>query len=92
MQLLPFSSLLDILPRFSRELAREQGKSMELVIQGSEIEIDRHILEEMKDPLIHLVRNCIDHGIEQPAVRSGKRQTASRNHHAGMLAKRQRYG
>jgi two-component system chemotaxis sensor kinase CheA len=72
MQLLPFSSLLDILPRVSRELAREQGKSVELVIRGGEIEIDRHILEEMKDPLIHLVRNCIDHGIEQPVARSGK--------------------
>lgn len=72
MQLLPFSSLLDILPRLSRELAREQGKNVDLVIQGGEIEIDRHILEEMKDPLIHLVRNCIDHGIEQPVARSGK--------------------
>ncbi|MBA2658896.1 MAG: response regulator [Nitrosospira sp.] len=72
MQLLPFSSFLDILPRFSRELAREQGKSVELVIQGGEIEIDRHILEEMKDPLIHLVRNCIGHGIEQPATRLAK--------------------
>ncbi|MEO9061579.1 MAG: hybrid sensor histidine kinase/response regulator [Nitrosospira sp.] len=71
MQLLPFSSLLDILPRLARELAREQGKGIELVIRGSDIEIDRHILEEMKDPLIHLVRNCIDHGIERPAVRSG---------------------
>jgi two-component system chemotaxis sensor kinase CheA len=72
MQLLPFSSLLKILPRFSRELAREQGKRLELVIEGGELEIDRHILEEMKDPLIHLVRNCIDHGIEQPAVRVSK--------------------
>ncbi|ARO87489.1 hybrid sensor histidine kinase/response regulator [Nitrosospira lacus] len=72
MQLLPFSSLLGIFPRFSRELAREQGKSVELVIKGGEIEIDRHILEEMKDPLIHLVRNCIDHGIGQPAARSAK--------------------
>ncbi len=72
MQLLPFSSLLDILARLSRELAREQGKSIDLVIQGGEIGIDRHILEEMKDPLIHLMRNCIDHGIEQPAVRVGK--------------------
>ena len=69
MQLLPFSSFLDILPRFTRELAREQGKSVELVVRGGEIEIDRHILEDMKDPLIHLVRNCIDHGIEQPATR-----------------------
>jgi two-component system chemotaxis sensor kinase CheA len=72
MQLLPFSSLLKTLPRFSRELAREQGKSLELIIRGGELEIDRHILEEMKDPLIHLVRNCIDHGIEQPGVRVSK--------------------
>jgi two-component system chemotaxis sensor kinase CheA len=72
MQLLPFSSLLDIFPRFSRELAREQGKNIELAISGGEIEIDRHVLEEMKDPLIHLVRNCIDHGIEGPAVRSAR--------------------
>ncbi|MBA4142976.1 MAG: hybrid sensor histidine kinase/response regulator [Nitrosospira sp.] len=72
MQLLPLSSLLDIFPRFCRDLAREQGKDLELMIRGSEIEIDRHILEEMKDPLIHLVRNCIDHGIEQSAVRLRK--------------------
>ncbi|MGB9128081.1 MAG: response regulator, partial [Thiobacillus sp.] len=70
MQLLPFASLLDILPRLARELAREQGKEMELVIQGSEIELDRRMLEELKDPLIHLLRNAIDHGIETPAVRA----------------------
>ncbi|MHB1174272.1 MAG: hybrid sensor histidine kinase/response regulator [Sulfuriferula sp.] len=69
MQLLPFASLLEILPRFARELAREQGKEIELLFQGGEIEIDRRILEEMKDPLIHLLRNGIDHGIEKPALR-----------------------
>lgn len=69
MHLLPFSSLLESFPRFIRELARDQGKQVEVVIRGSEIEIDRRILEEMKAPLIHLLRNCIDHGIEQPAVR-----------------------
>lgn len=74
MQLLPFASLLEILPRFARELAREQGKDVELAIQGGEIEIDRRILEEMKDPLIHLLRNAIDHGIEQPAVRVAGRK------------------
>lgn len=72
MQLLPFASLLEILPRFVRELAREQGKNIELVIEGGEIEIDRRILEEMKDPLIHLLRNSIDHGIEKPALRKEK--------------------
>lgn len=69
MHLLPFSSLLESFPRFVRELARDQGKQVELASLGSEIEIDRRILEEMKAPLIHLLRNCIDHGIEQPAVR-----------------------
>ena len=74
MHLLPFSSLLEIFPRVTRELAHDQGKQVELVTQGSEIEIDRRILEEMKAPLIHLLRNCIDHGIEQPSMRqvSGK--------------------
>jgi Chemotaxis protein histidine kinase and related kinases len=72
MQLLPFASLLEILPRYARELAREQGKDVELVIQGGEIEIDRRILEAMKDPLIHLLRNGIDHGIEKPAVREAR--------------------
>jgi two-component system chemotaxis sensor kinase CheA len=72
MHLLPFSSLLEIYPRFTRELARDQGKQVELLIEGDEIEIDRHILEEIKDPLMHLLRNCIDHGIEQPATRQEK--------------------
>jgi two-component system chemotaxis sensor kinase CheA len=75
MQLLPFASLFEILPRLARELAREQGKSVELEIQGSEIEIDRRILEAMKDPLIHLLRNGIDHGIEKPAVREARRKS-----------------
>ncbi len=74
MQLLPFASLLEILPRSARELAREQGKNVDLVIEGGEIEIDRRILEAMKDPLIHLLRNSIDHGIEPPAVREEKRK------------------
>ncbi|MGB7540620.1 MAG: chemotaxis protein CheW, partial [Burkholderiales bacterium] len=74
MHLLPFSSLLEMFPRFTRELARDQGKEVELAIQGGEIEIDRRILEQIKDPLIHLLRNCIDHGIERPAVRKDKRK------------------
>lgn len=74
MHLLPFSSLLEVLPRFARELAHDQGKEVELVIQGGQIEVDRLILEEMKDPFIHLLRNCIDHGIEKPAVRQQKRK------------------
>jgi two-component system chemotaxis sensor kinase CheA len=79
MHLLPFSSLLEIFPRFTRELARDQGKQAELVIQGGEIEIDRRTLEEMKDPLMHILRNCMDYGIEQPAVRQGNGKPAYGN-------------
>ncbi|MDD2853043.1 MAG: response regulator [Desulfuromonadaceae bacterium] len=68
----PFSSLLEILPKIVRDLSRENGKKIDLTISGDEIEIDRRILEEMKDPLLHLVRNSIDHGIESLAVRKAK--------------------
>ncbi len=62
----PFSSLLEIFPKLARDLARARGKEVEVVVRGGDIEIDRRILEEMKEPLIHVVRNCIDHGIEAP--------------------------
>lgn len=70
----PFGALLELLPRLVRDLARDSGKQAELRIDGEAIEIDRRILEQMKDPLIHLVRNAVDHGIETPAerVRRGK--------------------
>lgn len=67
--MLPFSSLWEIFPPFVRDLARKQAKDVELVLRGGELEMDRRILQEMKDPLIHLVRNCIDHGIEKPEER-----------------------
>lgn len=67
--MLPFSSLFEILPKLVRDLSRDMGKDVELSLQGGEIEIDRRILEEMKDPLIHLVRNSIDHGLEKPDER-----------------------
>ncbi len=67
--LLPFSSLTDIVPMIVHDLSREFGKEIELTITGAEAEIDRRILEEMKDPLIHLIRNSIDHGIEKPDLR-----------------------
>lgn len=75
----PFSSLLESLPKTVRDLSRENGKKIELLISGEEIEIDRRILEEMKDPLLHLVRNCIDHGIETPAERTAKGKPQSGN-------------
>jgi two-component system chemotaxis sensor kinase CheA len=68
----PFSSLLEIYPKVARELARDSGKELELVIKGGDIEIDRRILEEMKDPILHLLRNCVDHAIEKPEQRRKK--------------------
>ena len=72
--MLPFSSSLEGFPKLVRDLSHNLGKDVELVIQGSEIEIDRRILDAMKAPFVHLVRNCIDHGIEVPKerVRKGK--------------------
>lgn len=67
--MLPFSSLLEPFPRMIRDVCREQGKEAELKVDGGEVEIDKRILEKMKDPLIHLIRNSIDHGLERPAER-----------------------
>lgn len=73
--MLPFSTLLAAFPKFVRDISREQEKEIDLNIRGGEIEIDRSILEEMKDPLIHLVRNCIDHGVEKPLEREMKNKS-----------------
>lgn len=74
--MLPFATLLDMFPKLVRDLARDEGKEVELVLRGRDVEIDKRILEEMKDPLIHLVRNSIDHGIEIPAKRTAAGKTA----------------
>ena len=66
---LPCSHALEILPKIARDLSREQAKEVEVAFDGKEIQIDKRILEEMKDPFIHIVRNCVDHGIETPAER-----------------------
>jgi two-component system, chemotaxis family, sensor kinase CheA len=67
--MLPFSHLASIFPKVIRDLCRDQGKEAELVVQGGDVEIDKRILEEIKDALIHILRNCVDHGIEPPAER-----------------------
>ncbi|MDO8707031.1 MAG: hybrid sensor histidine kinase/response regulator [Sulfuricaulis sp.] len=68
-RLLPLSTVFALFPRMVRDLAKQQDKEVELVIEGGEIGVDKRILEEMKDPLMHLLRNAIDHGIEAPAER-----------------------
>jgi two-component system chemotaxis sensor kinase CheA len=67
--LLSFSSLLETFPKVVHDLARDNGRRAELHLSGTEIEIDRRILEEMRVPFMHLIRNSIDHGIETPETR-----------------------
>ena len=64
MRLLPISYILDSFPRVVRDFARKSNKDVDLEIIGGEIELDRVILDEIGDPLMHIVRNAIDHGIE----------------------------
>jgi two-component system chemotaxis sensor kinase CheA len=68
-RLLPISTVFSNLPRAIRELSRETGKEIELILQGETTELDRKIIEALNDPLIHLVRNAVDHGIEPPDER-----------------------
>ena len=70
--MLPFASLLEMFPKLVRDLSRDKGREAQLVVHGAEIAIDKRILEGLKDPLIHLIRNAIDHGIEGPDVRERK--------------------
>jgi two-component system chemotaxis sensor kinase CheA len=72
--LLPSATLMASFPKLVRDLCRDLGKEADLVMHGEEVEIDKRILEQMKDPFIHLLRNCVDHGIEAPErrVRLGK--------------------
>ncbi|MES2187547.1 MAG: response regulator [Pseudomonadota bacterium] len=67
--LLPFSTITAAFPRLVRDLCRDQGKEAELRIEGEHVEIDKRILEEMKDPIVHMLRNAVDHAVELPALR-----------------------
>ena len=69
MRLIPLSAVVDTFPRLVRDLARDQGKSIAFDIDGRDIELDRTILTEIRDPLVHILRNAVDHGIEAPAER-----------------------
>jgi two-component system chemotaxis sensor kinase CheA len=79
LRLLPLSTLFNPFIRMVRDLAKHQGKEINLVIEGGETRADKRIVEEMKDPLLHIIRNAIDHGIETPEERekAGKSRTAT---------------
>lgn len=66
---LPISHLFERFPMVARDLSQELGKSAELVLEGEDMEVDRRILDQLHDPLLHLVRNALDHGLEPPDER-----------------------
>lgn len=66
----PLVRAMEPLPRAARQVAEHSGKRVEVELVGAELELDRSILDRLSDPLLHLVRNAVDHGIEEPAARS----------------------
>jgi two-component system chemotaxis sensor kinase CheA len=72
MRLLPIAVLFNLFPRLVRDLARGLHKEVRLVIEGGDTTADKRILEEMKDPLMHMLRNAIDHGLEPPEERQAR--------------------
>jgi two-component system chemotaxis sensor kinase CheA len=78
-RMLPIGTVFSRFPRVTRDLATRQQKKVELTIEGQDTELDRSVIEEIGDPLVHLLRNAIDHGVEQPADRiaAGKPETAT---------------
>jgi two-component system chemotaxis sensor kinase CheA len=68
-RMVPVSQIFDRFPRLVRDLARKKGKEINLVVEGKEIEVDRTVLDEIGQPLIHIIRNSVDHGIESPDER-----------------------
>jgi two-component system chemotaxis sensor kinase CheA len=75
-RMLPVSTVFDTFPRMVRDVTRELNKEVELVIEGGETEVDKQVLEQLRSPLTHMVRNCVDHGMEDPDAReaAGKRR------------------
>ena len=78
-RLLPLSTLFGQFPRSVRDLAKAQNKTVDFRIEGAETRADKRVIEELKDPLMHMVRNAVDHGIETAAARleAGKSATAT---------------
>ena len=70
LRMVPVGQVFNRFPRMVRDLSHSLGKEINLIIQGEETELDRTVIDEIGDPLVHLLRNSIDHGIEKPADRT----------------------
>jgi two-component system chemotaxis sensor kinase CheA len=78
-RLLPIEIVFNTMPRMVRDTARKVNKKLDFIMEGQETEVDRSVIEHLRDPLIHLLRNSVDHGIEAPEVRvaAGKPETGT---------------
>jgi two-component system chemotaxis sensor kinase CheA len=78
-RMLPIKHVFERFPRMVRDLARNQGKQIEFIVEGETTRVDKAIIDEIGEPLVHLIRNSIDHGIESPADRgaAGKTRTGT---------------
>ena len=74
LRMVPLSTIFSSLPRTTRDIARSCNKEVDLIVSGEDTEMDKDIIEKLGDPLVHMIRNSIDHGIESPEdrLRSGK--------------------
>jgi two-component system chemotaxis sensor kinase CheA len=68
-RMLPIRNVFERFPRLVRDLARQQGKQVELILEGEETRVDKAIIDELAEPLVHMIRNSVDHGVETPEVR-----------------------
>ncbi|HEV7662998.1 MAG TPA: chemotaxis protein CheA [Chloroflexota bacterium] len=76
-RMLPVESVFNRLPRVVRDVAAKQGKQIDFIMEGKDTELDRSVIEEIGDPLLHLIRNGVDHGIETPDKRLAAGKPAS---------------
>jgi two-component system, chemotaxis family, sensor kinase CheA len=78
-RMLPIRHVFERFPRLVRDLAHRQGKKVELILQGEDTRVDKAVIDELGEPLVHLIRNAVDHGIEPPTTRRarGKSETGT---------------
>jgi two-component system chemotaxis sensor kinase CheA len=81
MRMVPVRSVMQKMTRLVRDLATAQNKQVQLHLSGEDTELDRNIVEELADPLLHMMRNAVDHGIESPAERQAQGKSAQGNIH-----------
>ncbi|WP_424357565.1 chemotaxis protein CheW [Methanocella sp. MCL-LM] len=87
-RMLPVDHVFNRFPRIVRDISKKEGKEIEFTIEGQDTELDRTVLDEISDPLNHLIRNAVDHGVEKPEVRVAQGKPAVG--HIQLIARRER--